>query len=109
MESWGPKANIELRKSHAESMSTPSYPVLSMFHPFMVTKISAVTDKFYGEKKTEVMGFKRKMQKKSFKFQQSNLPCSSTFLPDPHPKMGFCHFPPSPKPALLFPKGRICT
>lgn len=30
-----------LSKSHAESVSPPSCPVLSVFHPFMVIKISA--------------------------------------------------------------------
>lgn len=30
-----------LKKSHAEIVSPPSYPVLSMFYPFLVTRISA--------------------------------------------------------------------
>lgn len=94
-------------KSHPESVSPPSYHVSSIYGD---KNFSWSLIKCYGEKNYVSLGFRTKMPKKMFQTpaKKTNPSCSSTSFTDTHPKMGFCHFPPPTRPALLFPKGRTC-
>lgn len=59
---------------------------------------------------TQILGFRRKMQKKMVQIptEKSDLSRSFAALAAAYLKMRFCHFPLFPRLALVFPEERIC-